>query len=204
MNKRQKKAEEALRQAQAARKSADEAAQLIKDLNQSAGSAPTAQPPDPQRLQQNSVAPVADVDSRTTAKQAAGQVVQATEEIKQVADNLQSKTEEALPKIEEAEKNVDEAQATLTQQLQGEKKGPTIAGYSLGELAQALVKPPEPTEAERQNPEAIKSLQEIKQTKKQIQETHQAVEQVNKAASKLQEDGQTHLSRLEKIQEKLS
>ena len=120
-------------------------------------------------------------------------------------DQAQQQVGQAEQQIKEAEAKQQQAQQQLSQAEQN--NGFTVAGYKPADLAQALVKPPEPA-AQSSSPQLDPSTQQrIKsgnqQIQKQVEQTQKQIKKADKQISKSQQGAEKaekgHESIIEKI-----
>lgn len=115
---------------------------------------------------------------RKQAEQALEEAQSATQQaesaMQKIQENLAEPTELPQSELDEAEQKLSEAKTQLKEAVKDKKKGPTFAGYSVGDVAKALVTPPDPT-IEKADPKVLASLDEVRQAHKHIKKAKQKV-----------------------------
>lgn len=173
---------------------------------------PPIPPPADQMARQIQQAAEKELAAKQTTQEALQSVKQSEETAKGSQEELKSDIGQAQQQLGQAEQQIQEAQskqqAAKQQVSQAEQNnGLTIAGYKPADLAQALVKPPEPASppsGPRLDPvtqQQIKSDSE--QVQRQVQQTQQQIKEADKQVSKAQQSAEeaekSHESIIEKI-----
>lgn len=137
-----------------------------------------------------------------TARQATHAALKKSQEALKEADQAIQQTD--VDAAKKAEAKAAEARKEIDNQVMGDRSDSfTVAGYTIGELAQAFVKPPEPATKAGADPEVLKAYKEVKKSQKEVQKAKAQVEQKQQEVKDFQSNEQRELTKLDEISQKL-